>query len=654
MGQDEVMALEILDQNRRLHERHIKANNGTLIKEMGDGNLVHFSSALDAVLCAKGIQEDAANELNGKLRIGIHLDEVVIKDKDVFGDGVNIASRIQEVTDAGGVYLSESVQKAIRNRTDLSAVFLAETALKNVDYPIRIYRLSGNGLPVTPSRKVHRLAGTKPVLVRVTGSRIFQVALAAVIIISIFFIWKFQNSPKELRIAILPIENLSTADQGQYISAGLHSELIDEISKIGSFIITSRTSSLKYRNQDKSIPEIANELNVNYIVESELFDIGDSLRIKVRLISAQPQEKLLWRHDYNRPTKDISAVYGDIALSISQATNAYVSDEDRAKLTSINQVNPDAYKAYLTGIGHLYEFSQKSVAKAIQYFDLALSIDDQFAPAHLGISLAWAVRMQFGYLATKEARPKILEAADKALAIDNSSPAIHYNRAIYNTWVFWDWENAESEFLKTIEMAPQHAEAHAYYAHFLNTVNRNKEANAYSEKAVALQPANLTIRTLYGMHLNHSYKFKEATQVLQEVLKENPNYGMGLSSLWTVYHNSGQIEEAAETAKLRYAALGENEVVDILINNYVDHGYHAAMEKIAEALMVKKDTSHVTPWQIATLFVRAGNKEKSLYWLEEAYKVQDPNMPYISTDPIFDNIRQEERFQRLLTQMKLD
>jgi tetratricopeptide (TPR) repeat protein len=155
------------------------------------------------------------------------------------------------------------------------------------------------------------------------------------------------------------------------------------------------------------------------------------------------------------------------------------------------------------------------------------------------------------------------------------------------------------------------------------------------------------------MHLNHNRRFTEAITILNSVLEQDPDYIMALSTLWTVYHNTNQFNKAMENAKLWYAAKKEDVMVDILINNYIDYGYQAAMEKIAQALIEKKDTSYVTPWQIATLYTRADNVDMALDWLEKAYLAEDPNIPHINTDPIFDNLRNTDRFKRLLDEMNL-
>ena len=652
MGRNEQKALNLLQQNRQIHQTCIKKNNGVLVKEMGDGNIVQFTSALDAVTCALEIQSSAA-AFELKLRIGIHLAEVVMQDNDVFGDGVNIASRLEAIADPGGIYISESVQKAIRSQTEIQMRFLAEIRLKNIDYRVKIYALVGQGLPYTTQGKILKLERSTGLLQVIRKSKVAQlsvVLLAAMIIAGIG--WFMNKKPEELRLAILPIETLTKITDADYISAGMHSELIDLMSSISALSVTSRTSSSKYNQNEKSIPEIATELGVEWIVESELIKLSDTVILKVRLIEALPQEKQVWRKEYTRRTKDILSVYNDIALEISNITDISLTARELAELSSSTEIDPQAYQAYLTGMGQLYEFTKPSIEKAIHYFDLAIAKDPDFAPAHVGIAFAWAVRRQFGYVSSKEALPEIEKAAREAVRLDSTSAEVHYNLATSEAWLFWKWEEAEREFKRAIELDPDHAKARAYYAHFLNILHRDDEANPQIEKAILLQPDNSTIRSLYGMHLNHHRKYDLAIAVLEETLEDDPDYGMALSTLWTAYHNKKMYDKAIEVAKVLDLEKGELAVVDILINEYIDNGYNRAMEEIAEAYIIKMDTSYVTPWQIATLYVRAGNQDNALFWLQKGYKEQDPNMPYINVDPIFDVIRDTEEFQALLKEMR--
>jgi len=653
MGRDEQQALTLLHDNREIHKNCIENHDGKLLKEMGDGILAQFNSALDAVQCAIEIQQHALGRVEGKLRIGIHLGDVIIEHNDVFGDGVNIASRLQAIADPGGIYISESVQKAIRSRKDIAVQYLCKVALKNVDYPLKTYALKGNGFPVTTVTKIEELSYKSS-----RRSKFLQlpyiILMASVIIIITIAGWWWLSTlkPNEIRIAVLPVENMTMVENGDFIVKGMHTAIIDEVNKVSSIMVTSKTSSAKYKDGNKTIPEIARELNVEMLVESELTQIGDSVQLRFRLIQAFPEEQI-WSISYSKPTADILSIFGNVAMEISRVTNIDLSPEDILRFTQTREVNPQAYQAYLTGMGYLYELSRNGIDKALQYFNLSLAKDPDYAPAHLGVSFVWAARRQQGFVSMSEAMPKIENSLSTAISLDSTLVEVHYQLAINNTWILWKWEEAGKEFIRTLEIDPNHAEARAYYSHYLNIMHRYDESDEQIVKALELQPFSALIQSLYGMHLNHTRQYDKAIKLLRATLKEDPDNVTALSTLWTIYHNSEMYEEALETAKLWYSAKNENVIVDILINEYVEGNYDLAMKAVAEAYILKMDTTYVTPWQITTLYTRANMQNEALNWLEIAYKEHDANMPYINTDPIFDKIKDKPRFQSIINKMGL-
>jgi class 3 adenylate cyclase/TolB-like protein len=659
MGKDEQQAITLLHDNRVIHENSITNHNGKLLKEMGDGILAQFNSALDAVQCAIEIQAQALGRVEGKLRIGIHLGDVIVENNDVFGDGVNIASRLQSIADSGGIYISESVQKAIRSRNDIAVQYLCEVKLKNVDYPVKTYALIGDGLPVVSSNKIEELSYKAS-----RRSKLFQlpymIGMASVSIILVIagYWWLSSMKPNEIRIAVLPVENMTMVENGDFIVKGMHSAIIDEVNKISAIMVTSKTSSSKYKGADKTIPEIANELNVEMLVESELTQFGDSVQLRFRLIQAFPEEQV-WSISYSKSTKDILSVYGDVAMEISRVTNINLTAEEISAFTNTRKVNPEAYKAYLTGKAHLFKLTSQGIDKALQYFNLSIEKDSMFAPAYLGIAFVWGARRQQGLISLGEAMGNIERATQMANNIDSKSTEletdaeIHFLMALTNCWTYWQWEDAEEEFIVTINLDPNHADARAYYSLFLSTMLRPEEAKEQIERAMELEPFSSIVRSLYAMYLRNSNQPDEAIKILKKTLEEDPEYDTALGVLWTLYNNKKMYNEAVDIAKRVYTARGENRMVEILTNDYVDGNYRHVMEKLAEAYITKKDTSYVTPWQITTLYTRASNSDKALEWLEKAYEEHDNNMYSISADPIFNEIRDQPRFQKILKEMGL-
>lgn len=454
-------------------------------------------------------------------------------------------------------------------------------------------------------------------------------------------------------VAVLPITNLSGDSTNNIFMAGFHSELRDQIASIKSLRVPSRTSTARYISSNtKSIPEIATELGVDVILEPDIYEIGDSVKINVRLIKAFPKEHQLWSYSYKREMGSVISIYSDIAKAIAKEMNISLDNDMERSFTNA-RVDSEAYKAYVEGLGYLYLLTPDGLDKAMQLFTRSLEIDPRYAPAQTGVALVWGFRMQQGLVSSVEAAPLVEQATSKALALGSKHPEIHYLLAITNTWGYWKWKEAEEEFIELFELNPNHAEAKAYYAHFLNIMQRQDKSSIPMNQALELEPENWLVQALYGMHLNHTRQFDVAIKRLKKLLENDPGNATALSALWTIYHNKGMYTEALEIAKMLYTEKREYRAVEKLITGSQEGGYKVAMEQVAEVFIEKMDTTFFTPWQIATLYTRADDKKKALDWLEKAYEAHDANMPYISCDPIFDHIADEPEFQRLLTKMGL-
>jgi class 3 adenylate cyclase/TolB-like protein len=293
MGSDTQKALDLLHKNRAIQKPLIEKYGGKWLKEMGDGILAQFNSAIDSVYCALEIQRSAKTALDGKIRIGIHLGDVTVENEDVFGDGVNIASRLQSIADPGGIYVSESIHHAIRGSVDIQSQFLGEVQLKNVDYLVKTYYLEGEGLPRPSKKRKKELFRKDRRSVLKTIYSYLIILFIAVIVVTTWWI-KGKTGQNLKAIAVLPVENISNNSDQEWLEAGIHHALIDEISKIHKLRVVSRRSSLKYEGSDKAIPEIAEELNVDGIVEASFSTSGDNINIHVRLIQAHPEERQIW------------------------------------------------------------------------------------------------------------------------------------------------------------------------------------------------------------------------------------------------------------------------------------------------------------------------------------------------------------------------
>jgi len=650
MGRDVDKALELLRKNREIQKPLIEKHDGKWLKEMGDGVLAQFNSAIDSVLCALEIQKLARAELDGKLRIGIHLGDVTIEDEDAFGDGVNIASRLQAIADPGGIYVSESIHEAIRGHADIRSNYLGEIQLKNVDHLIKTYYLEDEGLPTPSERKELKLLGAKH---KTNWNKVYIYIAAILIAVIAITGWQITNKTGKgiEAIAVLPVENMSGNSDEEWLEAGIHHALIDEIGKIHALRVVSRTSSMKYQNSDMTVPEIARELDVDGIVEASFFKKGDSVNIQIRLIQARPEERQIWRHAYDRGIKNVLSIYNDIANAVAHEANITLTSKEEDYLSYAKEVNPDAYEAYLRGMSHWEKLTETDLEKAMGYFEMARDIDPNYALAYAGIAQVWVGQIAQGFRPFSEAEPKSKEAARKALKLDSTLVEIHWMLAFINLVYDWDWERLDIEFQRIINLNPNYAIAQAYYSHYLTFMGHPEEGLIHSELATKLDPFNTLFQALHGLILKNARKYDEALIQLQKTLITEPNQRIALPALWAVYHEKFMYPEALQIAKRTYAAKGDSVAIKVLDRGNQEGGYKLAMQRAAEMMVSRKDTSYVTPWQIGTLYTRAGMNDEALEWLEKAYEEHDSNMSAINIDPLFDGLREDDRFKNLLRQM---
>jgi TolB-like protein/tRNA A-37 threonylcarbamoyl transferase component Bud32/Tfp pilus assembly protein PilF len=454
-------------------------------------------------------------------------------------------------------------------------------------------------------------------------------------------------------IAVLPLENL-TGDPGQeYFVDAVTDELIGQLAQIGALRVISRRSVMQYKGVKKPLPEIARELNVDAVVEGTVLRVGDSVRIRVQLIEAFPEERNLWAQTYDRDMADVLVMYKEMARAIADKTRVKLTPQEEIILASARQVNPEAYEAYTKGMFHFYKLTPQDLELALQYFELASQKDPDYALAYLGIAQVWGGRVQQGLISRSEAMLKSEPARLKALELDDTLKEVHFTDATRKTWGEWDWEGAEKSYKRAIELNPNYPDPRAYYSQYLFFMERPEEAMVQIERALELDPFHAAFRSIYAWDLMYARLFDEAVEHLQETLRTAPTDQMTLSALKSAYHLKGMYEEALEIWRTWFATLGDREAEEALARGYEEAGYSGALSSVAEMMIGRSRTTFVTPWQIATLYTRAGKNDKALEWLEKAYKAHDANMPYISVDPIFDGLRDNPRFKDLLRRMNL-
>ena len=661
MGRDEEKAFQLLKKNREIHKPLIEKYEGKWIKEMGDGVLAQFDSAYNATRCAIEIQEKSKQEFRGELRIGLHLGEIIIENNDIFGDGVNVASRIESVADPGGIYISEAIEKALQSRTDIKTRYIGEISLKNVDQPVKLYYIANEGLKTPSVKKIKQLKndGKEDNLLRrrFFTNPLFYLLLVILLILSLIFnFWSgYQVERKVESLAVLPFSNLTGNNEEQPMIDMMHDAVIGELSKIDELIVISRTSTLQFKETKLPIPEIARILNVDALIESTVLKTGDSIYMQVQLIKARPKEDHLHAWEYKRDAHYIFKLYGDIAKSIAEEVEISLSPSEEEQLSNQDEINPQVYKTYLEGRYHLLNLSKSEIEKSREYFELVLEMEPDHALAHAGLSMFYVGYAQQGHISFFEAGPPSDYHTKRALESGVQLPEV-YQAAAWNAWLQWELDEYLAYFRKALELDPNFTDVLAFMGQALMIENMPEEAIEKVHKAVKLDPLNDAFKALYTMCLYFAKHYDEAYFFIVDAQKKNPENVFLNSSLRAVYHAKKMYAEEFESWVNKYAMTEDTAAVRELKRGYEQGGYELALQKLAEHLInnFNYTTKFVSAWQIATLYTRIGRKDEALDWLKKAYELHSISLPFIYIDPLFDFMRDDPDFKELIRKMDLN
>jgi serine/threonine-protein kinase len=457
-------------------------------------------------------------------------------------------------------------------------------------------------------------------------------------------------------IAVLPLENLTGDAEQEYFVDGVTDELIGQLGQIGGLRrVISRTSVIRYKNTDKSLPEIARELKVDALVEGTVYQVGENVSIRLQLFDALPEERSLWTQRYDRPITNVLVMYGEMAGAIAENINVKLTAQEETRLAGARQINPEAYDAYLKGSYQWMNFvTSGDLDIAEKHFDLALEKDPSYAPAYAGRAWVWMVRNQCGWSPPEEAGPKAKAAALRAIKLDENSAGAHEALALVRKAIDWDWDGAWESWRRTIELNPNVASAQGSYALFLMIMGHGEEALIHSERAVVLDPFNSLVRSWYAFVLYSRQRYDEAIAAAREALRIQPDNPIATNALWLIMHEKkGMERESFEAAKDFVRVIYNDPRIDSTLDEgYAQGGYAEAMKRGAEALIARLQETFCLPSDIAMFYTMAGEKDKAIEWLEKGLEIHDPALPYLGL-PCDDDIRPDPRFQDILRRMNL-
>jgi TolB-like protein/Tfp pilus assembly protein PilF len=455
-------------------------------------------------------------------------------------------------------------------------------------------------------------------------------------------------------VAILPFDNLSGDPEQAYFVAGMQDALIAGLSRISALKVTSKTSTMRYRDTIESLPRIAAQLGVAKLIEGSIFRVGDQVRITVQLIDARLDERI-WSETFENEVRDVMLLQSEVAQAIAEQVEVTILPLEQAQLKSTESVNPAAYEAYLKGQFHVERFTPQDIKLAAQYFQQAVELDPDHALAYAGLAKLCAVQAQAGLISPQEARERCLPPIEKALEFGDSLPEAHYNYAIHMVWLRYNWEEGDAAFQRAIDLNPSYAEARMLYSHYLTLIGRAEEGTEQMRLALKLDPLNPFVQSMYGTQLCMINDYQGCIRVIEDVMASTPGFGFGHGALVWAYHWLGEKDKAiAALANELRISMNFPEGALAVEAAYAEGGYAGAFLAAAEALEKRSKTIHVGPLAIGGCYEYAGEVEKAIDWFELGYQIRGPGLPYLGAFTTAPAIQSNPRFIKLLRDAKLD
>ncbi|MEK6322621.1 MAG: protein kinase [Acidobacteriota bacterium] len=451
-------------------------------------------------------------------------------------------------------------------------------------------------------------------------------------------------------IAILPMTNAGGDINSEYLSDGITENIINSLSQLSGLKVMARTTAFRYKGKDIDAQAAGRELNVDAVMTGKVIQHGETLIVQADLVNVADGTQI-WGDKYNRKLSDILEVQEDIARRISEKLRLRLTGEERERLAKPPTENTEAYQLYLKGRYHLYR-QEGDVKKAFNYFEQAIANDPSYALAYAGLADSYAEFQRTGInlLPAHEAMPKAKQAAMKALELDEQLAEAHISLAQIKEGYEWDWAGAEREYKRAIELNPNLARVHHEYGAYLSMLGRHKESIAELKRALEIDPLDLDANTELGYRLFVARQYDQAIEQFRKALDMDPNSPEAHNGLGWVYERKGMYQEAL--AELSKISLSEyNRAMFGWV--YASSGRKSDAHKVIGELVAQSQKRYISPYLIALIYARLGEKDQTIQWLEKAYENRDNWMVWIKVDPGLDFLRSDPRFTDLLQRVGL-
>lgn len=615
MQSDEQAAIRMRKQHRTVFESTHKNFNGSIIQYFGDGTLSTFSSAIEAVNCATEIQKTlTSGSTKVPLRIGIHVGDVFFDGTEVYGDGVNLAARIEQISESGSVFISDSINRELANQTEISTISLGNFNFKNVREPIEVFAVSTSGLYVPSARSIQT-----------------------------------STSEIEKTVAVLPFDNLSPSSDHDYFCDGITEEIITALTKVHGLKVTSRTSSFHFKNSPQPSPEIGKQLGVSTLVTGSIRINGDIMRITTQLIDTK-DDFCFWSEKYDRSIRSIFEVQDEISLNIAERLREQLGHLDFGHtLVKDPKVSINSYSEYLRARYLILKMTPEGIHEGMEILEHVAQNEPDYVYAHLGLHMGYTLLATLGLQPAIEAFTIGHTHLMKALELDNSLPECQLQQA----WICFlqDWDLASTyDHLQKVREAAQIVDYYQTMASVLIVERKYKAAAHFINQALQLDPFSEITHHLRGFIYYAQSEFDLAIESYQKSKDIRPESGvsdleMGLSIL----------RQRGASEAIRYFRDLPAHADSVIRNgglaiSLIANGNASEAQSHIETLESKLKTEQMERALQLLILAKAkqGNFDEVYHYLETALSLRLPMLVYMKIDPMLSQAYQHEGCKKLL------
>lgn len=606
MQKNEHKALQILNHFRSDIDRIVPLFNGEIVQYYGDGCLLIFNSALEAIKCSEQLQHSLKTEPKVPVRIGIHQGDVVAEGGNIFGDNVNIAARIESMSVAGAILLSAKVRSELINQPDIKLKSLGTYEFKNVEDPIEVFAYACEGFPVPEKSEI-------------TGK------------------FKIQNAEKS--IAVLAFKNQSSDNEQEYFSEGIAEEIIYGLSQLNDLKVAGRMSSFSFKGSNTSLVEIAEQLKVKHILEGSVRKAGNRIRVNVQLVNVTDGFQI-WTERYDREMEDIFSIQDEIAEKVVDKMKLTLLGLEKGQ-TLINRKtnNVQAYELYLEGRSYLDK--RADIEYALSCFNKAIEIDANFAAAYTSIAYAYFYKVIFDHCAPRDGFPKAAIAIQKALSLDDSIAEAHTMQGLVDFYFHHRPEKARQEYEKALLLQPKFADTYRIKSYFHVMILEKDLAVESVEKSYALDPLSFNNCFSLGDIYYRVRRYEDAIKVFEKLAEKYVHIAYIKVMLAILYYLIGNTKQA--NFILNKMDHQQSPKLDLYSNDrYIlaaRMGNKELTKNHLQLLLKKREEKWISPTIISILYFSLGEIENGMQLLQQALKDNDPILLMINVLPLWDDYK---------------